>query len=136
MPPDGPQLLSGLVWCGFSGLLRIFRKVVSGERRRKRFKVMPRKRFGSYRRVKLRNLWVRIEVSRELCFERVEKGFFLSCVVHVGLWSCFGMLSCLGMCDGDDEPSSPGKAEELTHSLRAVRGLPSPGSGTGTDPLS
>ena len=82
---------------------------------------MPRKRIG------LR--------SRELCFERVENGFFLSCVVHVGLWSCFGMLSCLGMCDGDGEPSSPGKAEELTHSLRAVRGLPSPGSGTGTDPF-
>ena len=126
MPPDGPQPLEwfGLVWV-FG--VRIFRKVVSGERRRKRFRVMPRRRFGSYWRVKLRNLWVRIEVSRELCFERVEKVFFLSCIVHVGLWSCFGMLSCLGMWDGDDEPSSLGKAEELTHSLRAVRGLPSPG---------
>ena len=56
---------------GFLRLLRIFRKVVSGERRRKRFKMMPR-------RVKLRNL-----------------GFGLR-FVHVGLWSCFRMLSCLG----------------------------------------
>ena len=52
--------------------------------------------------------------------------------------SCFGMCDMVGMCGmvvGDDEPSPPGTAEKLTHSLRAVRGLPSPGSGTGTDPF-
>ena len=40
----------------------------------------------------------------------------------------------VGMC-GMVVGSPPGTAEKLTHSLRAVRGLPSPGSGTGTDPF-
>ena len=125
------SLLSGLLLWGFSGLLRMFRKVVSGKRRGRRYTVLPSS-CGSYLRVRLRNRWVRVEVSRKLCFERVRKGFLQGFLDHVG------MLSCFGMCDmvvGDDEPSPPGTAEKLTHSLRAVRGLPSPGSGTGTDPF-
>ena len=125
------SLLSGLVLWGFSGLLRMFRKVVSGKRRGRRYTVLPRS-CGSYLRVRLRNRWVRVEVSRKLCFERVRKVFLQGFLDHVGMLSCFGMC---GMVVGDDEPSPPGTAEKLTHSLRAVRGLPSPGSGTGTDPF-
>ena len=109
----------------------MFRKVVSGKRRGRRYTVLPRS-CGSYLRVRLRNRWVRVEVSRKLCFERVRKGFLQGFLDHVGMLSCFGMC---GMVVGDDEPSPPGTAEKLTHSLRAVRGLPSPGSGTGTDPF-
>ena len=125
------SLLSGLLLWGFSGLLRMFRKVVSGKRRGRRYTVLPRS-CGNYLRVRLRNRWVRVEVSRKLCFERVRKGFLQGFLDHVGMLSCFGMC---GMVVGDDEPSPPGTAEKLTHSLRAVRGLPSPGSGTGTDPF-
>ena len=131
------SLLSGLLLWGFSGLLRMFRKVVSGERRGRRYTALPGS-CGSYLRVRLRNRWVRIEVSRKLCFERVRKGFLQGFLDHVGMLSCFGMCDMVGMCGmfvGDDEPSPPGTAEKLTHSLRAVRGLPSPGSGTGTDPF-
>ena len=131
------SLLSGLLLWGFSGLLLMFRKVVSGKRRGRRYTVLPGS-CGSYLRVRLRNRWVRVEVSRKLCFERVRKGFLQGFLDHVGMLSCFGMCDMVGMCGmfvGDDEPSPPGTAEKLTHSLRAVRGLPSPGSGTGTDPF-
>ena len=131
------SLLSGLLLWGFSGLLWMFRKVVSGERRGRRYTVLPGS-CGSYLRVRLRNRWVRVEVSRKLCFERVRKGFLQGFLDHVGMLSCSGMCDMVGMCGmvvGDDEPSPPGTAEKLTHSLRAVRGLPSPGSGTGTDPF-
>ena len=68
----------------------------------------------------------------------MRKGLLQGFFDHVGMLSCFGMCDMVGMCGmfvGDDEPSPPGTAEKLTHSLRAVRGLPSPGSGTGTDPF-
>ena len=88
------SLLSGLLLWGFSGLLRMFRKVVSGKRRGRRYTVLPGS-CGSYLRVRLRNRWVRVEVSRKLCFERVRKGFLQGFLDHVGMLSCFGMFCVL-----------------------------------------
>ena len=81
----------------------MFRKVVSGKRRGRRYTALPRS-CGSYLRVRLRNRWVRVEVSRKLCFERVRKCFLRGFLDHVGMLSCFGMC---GMVVGDDEPSPP-----------------------------
>ena len=68
------SLLSGLLLWGFSGVLRMFRKVVSGKRRGRRYTVLPSS-CGSYLRVRLRNRWVRVEVSQETLLRASEKRF-------------------------------------------------------------
>ena len=70
----------------------MFRKVVSGKRRGRRYTVLPRS-CGSYLRVRLRNRWVRVEVSRKLCFERVRKVFF--CKVSLIMLACCLVLACV-----------------------------------------